>query len=187
MPVMDGITAAKSIRRMGGQTGSTPLMALSAFLADSVRAGQWRDTFDIALPKPANKNELRDAVRTALTRPQPSNDQDYLAELPPVIDQEQYEALRSGIAASIWVELASTACRDIEVCINQLEHISKGRQEGAIVTYTTKLNTLGRTFAAPRLATLARIVQVAPTEQLRGEAVAALLAAARETAAALRP
>jgi len=187
MPVMDGITAAKSIRRMGGQTGSTPLMALSAFLADSVRAGQWRDTFDIALPKPANKNELRDAVRTALTRPQSSDTQDYLAELPPVIDQEQYEALRSGIAASIWVELASTACRDIEVYINQLEHISKGRQEGAIVTYTTKLNTLGRTFAAPRLAMLARIVQVAPTEQLRSEAVAALLAAARETAAALRP
>ena len=45
-----------------------PLMALSAFLADSVRTGEWRDTFDIALPKPANRNELHEAVKAALAR-----------------------------------------------------------------------------------------------------------------------
>ncbi len=56
MPIMDGITAARSIRRLGGESAATPLMALSAFLADSVRTGDWRDTFDIALPKPANRN-----------------------------------------------------------------------------------------------------------------------------------
>ena len=68
MPVMDGITAARSIRRMGGPAAATPLMALSAFLADSVRTGDWRDTFDIALPKPANRNELHEAVKSALAR-----------------------------------------------------------------------------------------------------------------------
>lgn len=68
MPIMDGITAARSIRRMGGPIAATPLMALSAFLADSVRTGEWRDTFDIALPKPANRNELHEAVRAALAR-----------------------------------------------------------------------------------------------------------------------
>ena len=47
MPIMDGIAAAQSIRRMGGSAGSTPLMALSAFIADSVRNGHWRDTFEI--------------------------------------------------------------------------------------------------------------------------------------------
>ena len=36
MPIMDGITAARSIRTMGGEAAATPLMALSAFLADSV-------------------------------------------------------------------------------------------------------------------------------------------------------
>ena len=66
MPIMDGITAARSIRQMGGQVAATPLMALSAFLADSVRTGEWRDTFDIALPKPANRNELHEAVKAAL-------------------------------------------------------------------------------------------------------------------------
>lgn len=66
MPVMDGITAARSIRSLGGLAGATPLMALSAFLADSVRSGDWREMFDIALPKPANRNELHAAVKAAL-------------------------------------------------------------------------------------------------------------------------
>ena len=66
MPIMDGITAARSIRRLGGDAAATPLMALSAFLADSVRTGDWRDTFDIALPKPANRTELHEAVKAAL-------------------------------------------------------------------------------------------------------------------------
>ena len=66
MPIMDGITAARSIRSMGGPIAATPLMALSAFLADSVRNGEWQDTFDIALPKPANRSELHEAVKAAL-------------------------------------------------------------------------------------------------------------------------
>jgi CheY-like chemotaxis protein len=186
MPVMDGITAARSIRRMGGVAGGTPLMALSAFLADSGRTGTWRDTFDIALPKPANKNELHDAVKTALSFQHQDEEEDLSQDLPPVIDQQQCEALRSGITGGIWEELARVACRDIEICVNQLEHIAHGRQDGAILTYTSKLGALGQAFAAPRLALLARIVQMAPSESIRTQAVAALLMAARDTAAMLR-
>ena len=185
MPIMDGITAARSIRRMGGAAGSTPLMALSAFLADSMRAGQWHDTFDIALPKPANRNELHDAVRSALQWQQPIAHA-ITPELPPVIDQTAYAALRSGIAASIWHELAAVACRDIEVCVNQLEHISPNQFDGTILVFATKLANLGRTFAAPRLAAAAQTVQLAATEFARGEAVKLLLAAGRATVAELR-
>ncbi len=67
MPVMDGITAARSIRKLGGAVARTPLMALSAFLADSMRQAEWSETFDIALPKPANRQELYAAVKAALT------------------------------------------------------------------------------------------------------------------------
>ncbi|MGH6854629.1 MAG: response regulator [Aestuariivirga sp.] len=66
MPVMDGITAARSIRKLGGGVNLTPIMALSAFLADAMQSASWSDTFDIALPKPANRNELHAAVRAAL-------------------------------------------------------------------------------------------------------------------------
>jgi CheY-like chemotaxis protein len=53
MPIMDGITAARSIRNLGGAVSATPIMALSAFLADAMQQASWSDTFDIALPKPA--------------------------------------------------------------------------------------------------------------------------------------
>ena len=66
MPVMDGITAARSIRKLDGGTNRTPIMALSAFLADAMQSASWSETFDIALPKPANRNELHAAVRAAL-------------------------------------------------------------------------------------------------------------------------
>lgn len=66
MPVMDGITAARSIRKLGGGIKRTPIMALSAFLADAMQSASWRDTFDIALPKPANRSELHAAVQAAL-------------------------------------------------------------------------------------------------------------------------
>lgn len=69
MPVMDGITAARSIRKLGGAAARTPLMALSAFLADAMRQAEWSETFDIALPKPANRQELFTAVKAALEWP----------------------------------------------------------------------------------------------------------------------
>ncbi len=180
MPVMDGITAARSIRRLGGAAAATPLMALSAFLADSMRTGQWKDTFDIALPKPANRNELHDAVRSALLWQQPSEC------APPVIDHKALTALRSGITASTWHELSAIACRDIDVCVNQLEHILYGQQDGSVLIFAEKLASLGRTFAAPRLASAARRVQLALSESARQEALKLLLVVGRATVRELR-
>lgn len=66
MPVMDGVCAARGIRALGGATSKTPILALSAFLADSTEQSIWRDAFDHALPKPANGNELHRAISNAL-------------------------------------------------------------------------------------------------------------------------
>jgi CheY-like chemotaxis protein len=70
MPVMDGVTAARSIRRDVPEAKSTPILALSAFLADSTEHSIWRDAFDGAVPKPANGNELSRALQAAL-KPKP--------------------------------------------------------------------------------------------------------------------
>ena len=67
MPVMDGITAARWIRRQQGNENRPPIMALSAFVADARQSASWSDTFDIALPKPANRRELHAAIAKALT------------------------------------------------------------------------------------------------------------------------
>lgn len=66
MPVMDGVTAARQIRSDAELCRGVPILALSAFLADSTEHCQWRGAFDSALPKPANRNELKKAVRKAL-------------------------------------------------------------------------------------------------------------------------
>jgi CheY-like chemotaxis protein len=66
MPVMDGVTAARHIRASALPCRNTPILALSAFLADSTEHSVWRDAFDSALPKPANSNELQRAMRKVL-------------------------------------------------------------------------------------------------------------------------
>jgi CheY-like chemotaxis protein len=66
MPVMDGVTAARHIRASAVPCRHTPILALSAFLADSTEDSVWRDAFDSALPKPANSNELQRAMRKVL-------------------------------------------------------------------------------------------------------------------------
>jgi CheY-like chemotaxis protein len=68
MPVMDGVTAARSIRKDVPHCKETPILALSAFLADSTENSPWRDAFDSALPKPANSNQLKDAMRKAMAK-----------------------------------------------------------------------------------------------------------------------
>jgi CheY-like chemotaxis protein len=187
MPVMDGITAAKSIRRLGGPASGTPLMALSAFLADSVRTGEWRDTFDIALPKPTNKNELHDAISAALSWQKNREGGEPIPPLPPVIDAAELVVMRTGLADSIWQELCELGCRDIEVCARQVEHAAKATLDDAVLTFAGKLRSLGSTFAAPRLALLAQRVQIESEPAARSIAIAELIDGARDTVAVLRP
>lgn len=185
MPIMDGITAARSIRRMGGAVAATPLMALSAFLADSVRTGDWQDTFDIALPKPANRNELHEAVKAALARTR-SEASGQAEALPPVMDEARFDELRSGITRPVWQELSGMACRDIELCIRQLEHVYAAQKDGALLTFTSKLAGLAGTFAAERLSWAAENVQRACSETAREKALGVLITSARDTVQALR-
>jgi CheY-like chemotaxis protein len=99
MPVMDGVTAARRIR--ANNTG-TPILALSAFLADSTEYSHWRGAFDKALPKPANSNELRAAISEALS-----------AESKPPLD-DPLSALRQGLPAGTWKQLMATVAAEIE-------------------------------------------------------------------------
>lgn len=73
MPVMDGVSAAREIRSLSGDAGKTPLMALSAFLADTRRSRHWRDSFDLALAKPAGGVELQQAIQSLLDQPSPQS------------------------------------------------------------------------------------------------------------------
>ena len=56
----------REIRALGGKAARTPLMAFSAFLADTHRAGDWKACFDLALPKPAGRSQLHQAIDSIL-------------------------------------------------------------------------------------------------------------------------
>ena len=160
MPVMDGITAARSIRRLGGAIATTPIMALSAFLADAMQSASWSDTFDIALPKPANKNELHAAVEAALNwNARVADDNSF--ETIALLSTEQLAVLKSGISPEVMTELAAIACRDISDCMARIAELGKAGE--ACNVYVHKLRALGSTFAAPRLAAVTRRIGLATT------------------------
>jgi CheY-like chemotaxis protein len=109
MPVMDGVTAARSIRALGGKQAATPIVALSAFLADSTEFSHWRDAFDSALPKPANGNELRAVIEAALAQEAvPASDARDVREAVAVL-----ASLRKGLTHGSWFQLMSTAASEI--------------------------------------------------------------------------
>jgi len=66
MPIMDGVCAARKIRELGGRPSHVPIMALSAFLADTAKAASIRGNFDLALAKPAGRDVLHAAIQTML-------------------------------------------------------------------------------------------------------------------------
>ncbi len=68
MPVMDGVTAARIIRAEHESYRATPILALSAFLADSTENCSWRDAFDTAVPKPANIQDICLAMLRAMEK-----------------------------------------------------------------------------------------------------------------------
>jgi CheY-like chemotaxis protein len=110
MPVMDGVTAARSIRSELKHCDNTPIFALSAFLADSTEASVWRDAFDNAVPKPANSNELLKAMTKAMGLKDrnlavlAANDQPTVVNVDNMIG-----ALRKAITPGSWKRLQITA------------------------------------------------------------------------------
>ena len=108
MPIMDGVTAARGIRALGGKTSKTPILALSAFLADSTEFSHWRDAFDHALPKPANSNELHRAIQGFLHSRRET--QPVLVE--PAKPGSILTGLRATLPKGTWVKLMTLAAME---------------------------------------------------------------------------
>ncbi len=112
MPVMDGVTAARSIRSELKHCDDTPILALSAFLADSTEHCVWRDAFDSALPKPANTNELHLALSHAMGL-KDKNSMAPVAMSPALSADDVMNALRSSLSLGAWARLQTTAAEEM--------------------------------------------------------------------------
>lgn len=98
MPVMDGVTAARIIRSEIHAHKDTPILALSAFLADSTEHCVWRDAFDTACPKPANSNELQRAMARAIACHQTDGETQSAVE---AVEAAAFDPLWTGMRKSL--------------------------------------------------------------------------------------
>ncbi len=106
MPVMDGVTAARMIRSESNPCHDTPILALSALIADSAAPAQWRDAFDSTLPKPANSKELKKAVAKAIASKTVAWKQ---VEAPSTIIKD----LQSVLPHGAWARLVTSAAAEM--------------------------------------------------------------------------
>ncbi len=155
MPVMDGVAAARGIRALGGETSQTPILALSAFLADSTELSQWRDAFDQAIPKPANGNELHRAIHKAL-RDKPDR----------IIVPEPTKpgALASGLQATLpkgaWARFVAMAAEEAAHYVNVAETAIAFRDDETLRRCLHSLRGLALNFGAEELAIHVHMLQM---------------------------
>lgn len=172
MPVMDGVTAARGIRALGGKTSKTPILALSAFLADSTEFSHWRDAFDHAVPKPANSNELHRAIRGFLSSRQPAP--------PPVIVEPAkpgsvFNGLRATLPKGTWVKLMTLAATESIHYANAAAAAFEANDAETTHRCVHALKGLARNFEAAELERKAMQIETAGADY---EAVDELLAIA---------
>ena len=151
MPVMDGVTAARSIRADLAHCSSTPILALSAFLADSTEHTKWRDAFDSAVPKPANSNELMAAMAKALGEKLATPEKEF--------SQKNHDdvatALRGALSVGAWKRLAGTAAEEMRQLTLTMSAGFEAVDNELISHCAHALKGLSLNFGANRVASLA--------------------------------
>ena len=160
MPVMDGVVAAKEIRTMGGTAAATPIVALSAFLADTKRSSFWQEHFDVALSKPAGKHQLHATISQVLDHNRvPSkwlkgdNDvQELSVEANRVlVDEAKLARILLNICVADQVALLKTASTEMSLYSGELAFKKNNTAGDDIIAILQKLCGLSTTFAASGL------------------------------------
>ncbi len=165
MPVMDGVVAAQEIRALGGAAGRTPIIALSAFMADTRRAAVWQECFDGSLAKPAGKEQLREVIQNALSQAKPRQTaapaDDAAAGTPKQAAEESFvdpaamAQVKAQIAPAAWGELLESAISEMREFARTIAMAQSSSDTNTMLHYSHKLQGIARTFAAPKLADLA--------------------------------
>ncbi len=159
MPVMDGVTAARIIRQGGTANDGVPILALSAFLADSTEQTQWRDAFDHALPKPASQEELKNAMDRAVA---------LIAPVTKAVEAPSRETLRLSIKSALpkgaWVRLTEQVAREMRHLSNVISACLESGDPAQAGKCADVLATLAGNFGAANVKAQAHAVNAVPPE-----------------------
>jgi CheY-like chemotaxis protein len=161
MPIMDGVTAARGIRALGGHSSNTPILALSAFLADSTEISDWRDAFDHAVPKPANGNELHRAISGVLHGKE-TNQRVNLERAPVFVQPASAESivasLRTGLPRGTWENMQRMAAAESVHYANAASIAVSANDVQTLRHCVHALLGLARNFEAPEIERLATTI-----------------------------
>jgi CheY-like chemotaxis protein/HPt (histidine-containing phosphotransfer) domain-containing protein len=165
MPVMDGVSAAKEIRALGGDIAKTPIVAFSAFLADTPKSGSVQSVFDQTLAKPAGRQAIRTTLERALRErgcrtalplilsQAPAAGEDYL------VDAEGVRQVRSNLPELVWTGLVDTAMGEIRESLIGAETALETGDWDCLRYHSHRIKGIARTFAAPQMAHLAGTIE----------------------------
>jgi CheY-like chemotaxis protein len=155
MPVMDGVTAARSIRSELKHCDGTPILALSAFLADSTEHCIWRDAFDSALPKPANTNELQRALINAMG----FKDKNAITVLAPPSQsspEDLIHALRNSLSIGAWTRLQATAADEMRHIALAMNANAEAGDNETLLKCCNNMKGLALNFGAAKIFEVAK-------------------------------
>jgi CheY-like chemotaxis protein/HPt (histidine-containing phosphotransfer) domain-containing protein len=196
MPVMDGVSAAREIRALGGDNANTPIVAFSAFLADTAKTGTVQSLFDQTLAKPAGRQAIRSTLERALREKTPSLTPPLILSTRPqagghsenyLVDAEGIGQVRSNLPEPVWVGLVDTALGEIRESLILAESALESGDWDCLQHHCHKIKGTARTFAAPQLAHQAEDIEtsfpLARPEDLAGKLAELRLCADRTLAA----
>lgn len=161
MPVMDGFLAAKEIRSLGGAAAKTPIVALSAFVADTQKCSSWRKSFNLSLTKPAGREQLRGVLQAMLRK---DDDNEHLQKLQgpssrlrlSLVNSDELSALTDPMPRAEAALLLDAARADL-VRNGDLLRIALADEDlSGARKVAHKIRGIAASFAAARAAELAR-------------------------------
>lgn len=192
MPVMDGVTAAQEIRALDNENSSTPIIALSAFLADSQQAPKWRKSFDINMAKPAGRDQLHQVIQTVIDVSKCAPQVAVKPSQSPVrtnglIDQAALRDMHGDMSGDAMNKIMRTVIGEIQDCARLLAGADARQDQNTIAAVAHKLKGIASTFGAPKLEHMARSLETTARSEVPDLTlkVSDTCTCADETAAAL--
>lgn len=169
MPVMDGVVAAQEIRYLGGAAARTPIIALSAFLADASKSNAWKDVFDACIAKPADGQQLATTIKSVLSdagegarantsAPQPAPDADTSTT---AIDRQALDDMIAQIPAGERSGLIATAISEAMSASEAVIEAVRRNDRDQVARLTHQVRGIAVTFAMKPCAQAAEVLAAA--------------------------
>ena len=114
MPEMDGLTAARLIRKLAGKLGAIPILAMTAHAMPGDRERCIAAGMDDHIAKPVNRAMLLTAIgRWLAVRPKPVNSGDSMAPASRPLDENAFARLAADVGAALLPDLIGSFIAEV--------------------------------------------------------------------------